>query len=154
MAIKKENLNVQDIGLFNLFNRAALGSSLQKVINLDGHAEKEEETINTNLNYSHGKEIDEGHYSKKDAFTLSRGYRGDEGPYPGSAILTRKAAFEAFVIVGTIAMVHPSSAVFLHFSLTVMEDPTQGGTAMRRLMGKQKIKELDVKSIKLEGAKA
>jgi hypothetical protein len=39
---------------------------LQKVINLDGHAEKEEETINTNLNYSHGKEIDEGHYSKKD----------------------------------------------------------------------------------------
>jgi hypothetical protein len=60
------------------------------------------------------------------AFTLSRGYRGDEGPYPGSAILTRKAAFQAFVIVGTIAMVHPSSAVFLHFSLTVMEDPTQG----------------------------
>jgi len=30
----------------------------------------------------------------------------------------------------------------------------EGGTAMRRLMGKQKIKELDVKSIKLEGAKA
>jgi hypothetical protein len=29
----------------------------------------------------------------------------------------------------------------------------EGGTAMRRLMGKQKIKELVVKSFKLEGAK-
>lgn len=60
------------------------------------------------------------------AFTLSRGYRGDEGPNPGSAILTRKAAFQAFVIAGTIAMVLPSSAVFFNLSLTVMEDPTQG----------------------------
>lgn len=57
------------------------------------------------------------------AFTLSRGYRGDEGPNPGSAILTRKAAF---LIAVTIALVLPSSAVFLHLSLTVMEDPIQG----------------------------
>ncbi|CAK7327185.1 unnamed protein product [Dovyalis caffra] len=78
-AINKENLNVQDIvrasghNLLNAeirilqqFKKASPRSSLQKVINLDEHSEEEEETSNANHNYRRGKEIDEGHNSKKD----------------------------------------------------------------------------------------
>ncbi|CAK7349930.1 unnamed protein product [Dovyalis caffra] len=49
------------------------------------------------------------------AFTLPGGYKNEEGPNQGTAILTKKAAFIAFVISDAIAMVLSLSAVFTHF---------------------------------------
>ncbi|KAK9291775.1 hypothetical protein L1049_019725 [Liquidambar formosana] len=52
-------------------------------------------------------------------FTLPGGYVGDEGPGQGAAILTRKAAFKAFVIADTIAMELSITAVFIHLILAL-----------------------------------
>ncbi|CAK7349929.1 unnamed protein product [Dovyalis caffra] len=51
------------------------------------------------------------------AFTLPGGYKNEQGPNEGTAILTKKAAFIAFLISDTIAMVLSLSAVFIHFFL-------------------------------------
>lgn len=49
-------------------------------------------------------------------FTLPGGYQGDDnGPNQGMAVLTRKAAFKAFVITDTLAMMWSSCAVFIYF---------------------------------------
>ena len=48
-------------------------------------------------------------------FTLPGGYNGDDG----KAILSKKAAFGAFVVTDTIAMVSSLCAVFLHFFMTM-----------------------------------
>ncbi|KAL3506036.1 hypothetical protein ACH5RR_031418 [Cinchona calisaya] len=48
-------------------------------------------------------------------FTLPGGYDSNSGPNKGLAILTRKAAFKAFVITDTIALVSSTCAVFVYF---------------------------------------
>ncbi|KAK9179755.1 hypothetical protein WN943_028960 [Citrus x changshan-huyou] len=48
-------------------------------------------------------------------FTLPGGYWGKEGPIPGTSILIKNAAFQAFVVSDVIAMVLSLSAVFIHF---------------------------------------
>ena len=48
-------------------------------------------------------------------FTLPGGYKDDNG----KAILSKKAAFRAFVVMDTIAMVSSLCAVFLHFFMTM-----------------------------------
>ena len=48
-------------------------------------------------------------------FTLPGGYDSNEGPNQGMAILTRKAAFKAFVVTDTIALICSSCAVFVYF---------------------------------------
>ncbi|XP_010650279.1 protein ACCELERATED CELL DEATH 6 isoform X1 [Vitis vinifera] len=48
-------------------------------------------------------------------FTLPGGYKEDDG----QAILSKKAAFRAFVVTDTIAMVSSLCAVFLHFLMTL-----------------------------------
>ena len=48
-------------------------------------------------------------------FTLPGGYKEDDG----KAILSKKAAFRAFVVTDSIAMVSSLCAVFLHFFMTL-----------------------------------
>ena len=48
-------------------------------------------------------------------FTLPGGYKEDDG----QAILSKKAAFRAFVVTDTIAMVSSLCVVFLHFFMTL-----------------------------------
>ena len=48
-------------------------------------------------------------------FTLPGGYKEDDG----KAILSKKAAFRAFVVMDTIAMVSSLCAVFIHFFMTM-----------------------------------
>ncbi|KAL7238304.1 hypothetical protein ACSBR2_004417 [Camellia fascicularis] len=48
-------------------------------------------------------------------FTMPGGYNGNDGPNQGMAILTREAAFKAFIVTDTIAMSFSTSAVFTHF---------------------------------------
>ncbi|RVW73209.1 hypothetical protein CK203_057353 [Vitis vinifera] len=48
-------------------------------------------------------------------FTLPGGYKEDDG----QAILSKKAAFSAFVVTDTIAMVSSLCAVFVHFLMTL-----------------------------------
>ncbi|KAJ9701175.1 hypothetical protein PVL29_006496 [Vitis rotundifolia] len=53
-------------------------------------------------------------------FTLPGGYNGDDG----MAILTRKTAFRAFVVIDTIALVLSVSVVVLHFFMTLHNNET------------------------------
>ncbi|KAA8527707.1 hypothetical protein F0562_035424 [Nyssa sinensis] len=55
-------------------------------------------------------------------FTVPGGYEDNEGPNQGMAILTRKAAFQAFVIWNTIAMIFSTCAVYLHFITSTYVD--------------------------------
>ena len=48
-------------------------------------------------------------------FTLPGGYKDDDG----KAILSKEAAFIAFVVADTIAIVSSLCAVFLHFFMTM-----------------------------------
>ena len=52
--------------------------------------------------------------------TMPGGFIGHEGPRPGSAVLTRNAAFRAFVITNTIAMVLSCSAAFIHLFMPLL----------------------------------
>ncbi|CAK7355110.1 unnamed protein product [Dovyalis caffra] len=52
------------------------------------------------------------------AFTLPGGYKNEQGPNQGTAILSKKAAFVAFVISDAMSMVLSLSAVFIHFSMS------------------------------------
>ncbi|XP_059310370.1 protein ACCELERATED CELL DEATH 6-like [Lycium ferocissimum] len=54
-------------------------------------------------------------------FTIPGGYDDDEGPNKGTAILARKAAFKAFVVADTLAMICSASALFLHFTATLKQ---------------------------------
>ncbi|XAR49027.1 hypothetical protein NMG60_11032049 [Bertholletia excelsa] len=49
------------------------------------------------------------------SLTVPGGYHGNEGPEQGMAILARKAAFKAFLITDTLAMMSSSSALFFYF---------------------------------------
>ncbi|XP_040367691.1 ankyrin repeat-containing protein At5g02620 isoform X2 [Rosa chinensis] len=48
-------------------------------------------------------------------FTVPGGYQSEKGPDQGFAVLSRNAAFKAFVITNTLAMTLSSSAVMLRF---------------------------------------
>ena len=52
--------------------------------------------------------------------TMPGGFIGHEGPCPGSAVLTRNAAFRAFVITNIIAMVLSCSAAFIHLFMPLL----------------------------------
>ncbi|KAI8561146.1 hypothetical protein RHMOL_Rhmol04G0315100 [Rhododendron molle] len=52
-------------------------------------------------------------------FTIPGGYHGDQGPNIGMAILVREAAFKAFVISNTIALICSTSSVFLYVSASL-----------------------------------
>ncbi|KAL7238344.1 hypothetical protein ACSBR2_004445 [Camellia fascicularis] len=52
-------------------------------------------------------------------FTMPGGYNGNDGPNQGMAILTREAAFKAFMVTDTIAMSLSISAVLVHFYAAV-----------------------------------
>ncbi|KAL7238300.1 hypothetical protein ACSBR2_004414 [Camellia fascicularis] len=47
------------------------------------------------------------------------GYNGNDGPNQGMAILTRKAAFQAFMVTDTIAMSCSILAVITHFDAAI-----------------------------------
>ncbi|XP_031278865.1 ankyrin repeat-containing protein At5g02620-like isoform X2 [Pistacia vera] len=49
------------------------------------------------------------------ALTMPGGYQSEKGPRQGTAFLSRKAAFQAFVITDATAFVLSLAAVFLHF---------------------------------------
>ncbi|KAK3190230.1 hypothetical protein Dsin_029791 [Dipteronia sinensis] len=53
------------------------------------------------------------------AFTLPGGFKNEEGPDKGTAILSKKSAFQAFVITNSIAMILSLTAVFQHFVMSV-----------------------------------
>ncbi|KAL7238298.1 hypothetical protein ACSBR2_004412 [Camellia fascicularis] len=52
-------------------------------------------------------------------FTMPGGYNGNDGPNQGMAILTRKAAFQAFMVTDTIAMSCSILAVITHFDAAI-----------------------------------
>ncbi|KAJ8764609.1 hypothetical protein K2173_006481 [Erythroxylum novogranatense] len=58
-------------------------------------------------------------------FTLPGGYKGEGGPDEGGAILTRRTAFQAFIITNTIAMMLSSAAVFVHLFMALDKDKTK-----------------------------
>ncbi|KAL7238299.1 hypothetical protein ACSBR2_004413 [Camellia fascicularis] len=60
------------------------------------------------------------------------GYNGNDGPNQGMAILTRKAAFQAFMVTDTIAMSCSISAVFFHFDAAI----TDNQNILRRQVGR------------------
>eukprot|EP00258_Populus_trichocarpa_P030600 XP_024446619.1 ankyrin repeat-containing protein At5g02620 isoform X2 [Populus trichocarpa] len=55
------------------------------------------------------------------AFTLPGGYKSDQGPNEGTAILAKKAAFIAFVISDAMSMVLSILAVFIHFLISLIQ---------------------------------
>ncbi|KAI8561147.1 hypothetical protein RHMOL_Rhmol04G0315200 [Rhododendron molle] len=52
-------------------------------------------------------------------FTIPGGYHGDQDPNQGMPVLVREAAFKAFVITNTIAVVCSTSSVFLYVSASL-----------------------------------
>ncbi|KAK7840802.1 hypothetical protein CFP56_016232 [Quercus suber] len=52
--------------------------------------------------------------------TMPGGFIGQEGPQPGSAVLTRNAAFRVFVITDTIAMVQSCCAAFIYLFMPLL----------------------------------
>ncbi|KAL9408258.1 hypothetical protein AB3S75_046754 [Citrus x aurantiifolia] len=70
-------------------------------------------------------------------FTLPGGYWGKEGPIPGTPILIKSVAFQAFVVSDVIAMVLSLSAVFIHFlasTKTLLQISFLYGVAHRFIM--------------------
>ncbi|KAI7979515.1 Ankyrin repeat-containing protein ITN1 [Camellia lanceoleosa] len=58
-------------------------------------------------------------------FTMPGGYNSNDGPNQGMAVLTREAAFKAFVVTDSIAMIFSTCAVLIHFLLADYEDQTK-----------------------------
>ncbi|CAL5401478.1 unnamed protein product [Camellia sinensis] len=56
-------------------------------------------------------------------FTMPGGYNSNDGLNQGMAILTREAAFKAFMVTDTIAMSLSISAVLIHFYAAMPDDP-------------------------------
>ena len=52
--------------------------------------------------------------------TMPGGFGDHDGPHPGSAVLTGNAAFKAFVITNTIAMVQSCSAAFIQVFMPLL----------------------------------
>jgi len=55
------------------------------------------------------------------AFTLPGGYKSDQGPNKGTAILAKKAAFIVFVISDAMSMVLSILTVFIHFLMAFIQ---------------------------------
>jgi len=53
-------------------------------------------------------------------FTLPGGYKSDQGPNEGTAILAKKAAFIVFVISDAMSMVLSLLVVFIHFMISLI----------------------------------
>lgn len=52
-------------------------------------------------------------------FTIPGGYQGDKGPEQGFAVLSRKAAFKAFVITNTLALGMSSLSVLMNLNISM-----------------------------------
>ncbi|XP_062005920.1 ankyrin repeat-containing protein At5g02620-like [Rosa rugosa] len=61
-------------------------------------------------------------------FTVPGGYQSEKGPEQGSAILTRNAAFKAFVVTNTIDMIMSSSTVLAYLIVSLR-------VAFRKIIG-------------------
>ncbi|KAE9454997.1 hypothetical protein C3L33_13101, partial [Rhododendron williamsianum] len=59
-------------------------------------------------------------------FTIPGGYHGEQGPNQGMAVLVREAAFKAFVISNTIALICSTSSVFLYVSASLFNITGRG----------------------------
>ena len=118
---------------------------IQELSKADGSGQYPDGVVKMNknkksVNYSFWKDLDEDVIGMKEAseshlvvaaliatvtfaaaFTLPGGYKGDteDDPNKGTAILSKNAAFQAFVISDAIAMVLSLSAVFVHFILSL-----------------------------------
>ncbi|KAL5781880.1 hypothetical protein ACOSP7_006909 [Xanthoceras sorbifolium] len=57
-------------------------------------------------------------------FTLPGGYKGDD-PNEGAAVLTRSAAFQAFVVFDSTALVLSCLAVLIHLTMALNKDKTR-----------------------------
>ncbi|KAF7112966.1 hypothetical protein RHSIM_RhsimUnG0174300 [Rhododendron simsii] len=64
-------------------------------------------------------EEQKGKTAGQTGFTIPGGYHGDQDSNQGTAVLVREAAFKAFVITNTIAMVCSTSSVFLYVSASL-----------------------------------
>ncbi|KAI8018285.1 Ankyrin repeat-containing protein ITN1 [Camellia lanceoleosa] len=58
-------------------------------------------------------------------FTMPGGYNSNNGPNQGMAILTREAAFKAFVVTDSMAMILSTCAVLIYFALADYGDQTK-----------------------------
>ncbi|KAG5554523.1 hypothetical protein RHGRI_012166 [Rhododendron griersonianum] len=65
-------------------------------------------------------------------FTIPGGYDGNQGPNQGMAVLVREAAFKAFVITNTIAVICSTSSVFLYVSAAVFSSKYEGDKRTHR----------------------
>ncbi|GMP56148.1 hypothetical protein CsSME_00020733 [Camellia sinensis var. sinensis] len=58
-------------------------------------------------------------------FTMPGGYNSNDGPNQGMAILTREAAFKAFVVTDSMAMILSTCAVLVYFAAADYGDQTK-----------------------------
>ncbi|CAL5395337.1 unnamed protein product [Camellia sinensis] len=58
-------------------------------------------------------------------FTMPSGYNSNDGPNQGMAILTREAAFKAFVIIDSMVMILSTCAVLVYFASADYGDQTK-----------------------------
>ncbi|XP_028116834.1 protein ACCELERATED CELL DEATH 6-like [Camellia sinensis] len=58
-------------------------------------------------------------------FTMPGGYNSNDGPNQGMAILTREAAFKAFVIIDYMAMILSTCAILVYFASADYGDQTK-----------------------------
>ncbi|KAL7220243.1 hypothetical protein ACSBR2_013161 [Camellia fascicularis] len=56
-------------------------------------------------------------------FTMPGGYDGNQGPNQGMEPLTREAAFKAFAVTNTIAMILSTSVILIYFWVVPINDP-------------------------------
>ncbi|KAH9682281.1 ANK REP REGION domain-containing protein [Citrus sinensis] len=143
-AVNKQNISVEHI---NLYGFPELEKEIKELAKADGNGQYPAGVIKTNKEkeektviYSYWKDLDEDVIGMEKAseyhlvvaaliatvtfaaaFTLPGGYKSDteDGPNRGTAILSKNAAFQVFVISDAIAMVLSLSAVFVHFILSL-----------------------------------
>ncbi|CAL5392624.1 unnamed protein product [Camellia sinensis] len=58
-------------------------------------------------------------------FTMPGGYNSNDGPNQGMAILTREAAFKAFVVIDSMAMILSTCAILVYFASADYGDQTK-----------------------------
>lgn len=57
--------------------------------------------------------------------TMPGGYYGNDGPNPGMAILSRHAAFKAFIVTDTIALMLSIAAIIYYFDMARCADKVE-----------------------------
>ncbi|KAL9410747.1 hypothetical protein AB3S75_044512 [Citrus x aurantiifolia] len=141
-ATNKQNISAEHIYRYGFPD---LEQEIQELSKADGSGQYPDGVVKMNknkkiANYSFWKDLDEDVIGMKEAseshlvvaaliatvtfaaaFTLPGGYKGDteDDPNKGTAILSKNAAFQSFVISDAIAMVLSLSAVFVHFILSL-----------------------------------